>query len=325
MKIAYCRPEYNGVFYHRLQIPFVNLSNDSSYQIDEINAFMSVQHALRYDVIVINRYWYQHGLICEAKRKGVKLVVDIDDFWHLPGSHQFFKSPDKPKLIQYTLESLRIADVVWSSTGRLAEKVKKHNKNVKLIPNAIDFSQPQFQIKKLDKPEGFVFGWSGGSCHEKDLEILREPLKHIDNCSTMMCGYQESDLWQRMENVFSSGRPHYYRVPATDIYSYAGYYNMMDCALAPLVDDDFNRCKSNLKFLEAAAFKLPIICSDISTYNDSNIRCKPNEWLKTMNYIKDNPAYAEDQGNHNHEMVKRMYEIGVVNEYRKESLEALRK
>ena len=39
-----------------------------------------------------------------------------------------------------------------------------------------------------------------------------------------------------------------------------------DVAVAPLVDSDFNRGKSNLKFLEYAAAGLPVVASDVGPY-----------------------------------------------------------
>ena len=40
----------------------------------------------------------------------------------------------------------------------------------------------------------------------------------------------------------------------------------VNLTIAPLMDNVFNRCKSDLKFIEAGAFGLPCICQDMVTY-----------------------------------------------------------
>ena len=39
--------------------------------------------------------------------------------------------------------------------------------------------------------------------------------------------------------------------------------------VAPLMDNNFNRAKSNLKYIEACAFGIPIVCQDMCTYEEA--------------------------------------------------------
>jgi len=41
----------------------------------------------------------------------------------------------------------------------------------------------------------------------------------------------------------------------------------MDLLVAPLIDNDFNRCKSNIKWLEFSALGIPMLGQNICTYN----------------------------------------------------------
>jgi len=43
-------------------------------------------------------------------------------------------------------------------------------------------------------------------------------------------------------------------------------------AVAPLVDNNFNRAKSDLKYIEACALGIPIACQDMCTYKDAPIK-----------------------------------------------------
>ena len=58
----------------------------------------------------------------------------------------------------------------------------------------------------------------------------------------------------------------YKRVWTKDIYHYMNSYNEIDVLLVPLLDNEFNACKSELKFVEAAAMGKPVICSDVNPY-----------------------------------------------------------
>lgn len=47
--------------------------------------------------------------------------------------------------------------------------------------------------------------------------------------------------------------------------------------VAPLQDNSFNRAKSDLKYIEACAYGLPVACQDMVTYKDAEIKFKTGE------------------------------------------------
>ena len=47
--------------------------------------------------------------------------------------------------------------------------------------------------------------------------------------------------------------------------------------VAPLQDNIFNRSKSDLKYIEASAFGLPIACQDLCTYENAPIKFETGE------------------------------------------------
>jgi hypothetical protein len=47
--------------------------------------------------------------------------------------------------------------------------------------------------------------------------------------------------------------------------------------VAPLQDNSFNRAKSDLKYIEACAYGLPVACQDICTYENAEIKFKTGE------------------------------------------------
>ena len=108
------------------------------------------------------------------------------------------------------------------------------------------------------------------------------------------------------------------------IQNYALPYNLMDAALAPLCSDKFSQCKSNLKVLEAAAFSLPIICSNVEPYKEfiqQGLVLTPNgNWDGIMRSLISNPKKGIEMGKKLHEYVRENYDIKVVNKKRYESI-----
>jgi len=60
----------------------------------------------------------------------------------------------------------------------------------------------------------------------------------------------------------------------------------LDLALAPLEDNFFNACKSNLRLLEYGACGFPVICSDIRCYSGelpvTRVRNTPKDWIAAI-------------------------------------------
>lgn len=107
---------------------------------------------------------------------------------------------------------------------------------------------------------------------------------------------------------------------------YASVLDETDISLAPLVDNTFNRMKSNLKQVEVWTRKLPIICSDIPPYNVDGVNMKncilvpctgikhkdEKEWTKAMTKLLKEPNLREDLGNQLYEDFKVKYNLKNV-------------
>jgi glycosyltransferase involved in cell wall biosynthesis len=75
----------------------------------------------------------------------------------------------------------------------------------------------------------------------------------------------------------------------------------LDIAIAPLEDNLFNRCKSNLRLLEYGAMSWPVVCSDVYPYQTNNppvFRCSPNtgDWIKALTRLIDDNELRETMG-----------------------------
>jgi hypothetical protein len=64
---------------------------------------------------------------------------------------------------------------------------------------------------------------------------------------------------------------------------------------AALQDNTFNRCKSNIKLIEAGALGLPCVCPDMVTYKDASLKYKNgNEFIDCLKTVlKNQSVYAD--------------------------------
>ncbi len=130
----------------------------------------------------------------------------------------------------------------------------------------------------------------------------------------------------------------YRRVWTKPITSYANNYNLFDVALAPLVENDFNKVKSQLKVIEAGFHKKALIAQDFGSYqidiknanqygggfdetaNGILIETVKNhkDWYKAVKKLILNPELIPILGNNLYNTVKDTYSIEAVCATRRE-------
>lgn len=210
-----------------------------------------------FDVVVFNRYCnvnLQKELMRDLKAKGAYIICDLDDYWNLYRGHVLEKRWKLTRMSSRIIEAVGLADEVWVTHEHLGEYVDNINANWYVIENALDPTEEQWRPKSEYQNR---VGWAGGVTHFHDLmqvKFNREPV---------ICGYEEDPVWFKL----SQNLPAKY-VKGKTVYDYGYLYEAFDIAIAPLVDNAFNRCKSNLKILEAGIKGLPIFVQNIHPYTD---------------------------------------------------------
>ena len=135
----------------------------------------------------------------------------------------------------------------------------------------------------------------------------------------------------------------YRRVWTKPITTYASNYNLFDISMAPLMEHDFNRCKSQLKVIEAGFHKKALIAQDYGPYqidcvdlieyggkinekgNAILVETRKNhkDWYKALKKLNDNPSLVELLSNNLYETVKDKYHIDTVTHTRAEFYKTL--
>ena len=112
----------------------------------------------------------------KIKSLGITLVMDIDDYWMPTIDHPAYHILKSSKIDEFIKYNLTLSDYVITTTEIFANEVRKFNKNVIVLPNAIDPSEPQFQNKPIKNDKKLRVGWLGGSSHLNDLELIKGSL-----------------------------------------------------------------------------------------------------------------------------------------------------
>jgi glycosyltransferase involved in cell wall biosynthesis len=123
---------------------------------------------------------------------GIKTICDIDDYWLPTKEHPLHQLIVQNKIHEKILANIKGADYVTTTTEIYADEIRKYNKNVVVLPNAIDPNESQFK-EKTPECDRLRIGWLGGSSHLHDLMLLdgmTDKLSEFkDKLQYVVCGF----------------------------------------------------------------------------------------------------------------------------------------
>lgn len=144
-------------------------------------------------------------IIDHLRSLGKKLIIDVDDYWEFPVEHPQYLYFHSLKYKERTISSIQSASYVMTTNDLLAAKIKEHNLNVIVIPNAIDVEQDRFKITHINNNR-IRFGWLGGSSHLNDVQLLNDDLKVINHrykekIQMVLCGFNNSGIISEIDST----------------------------------------------------------------------------------------------------------------------------
>jgi glycosyltransferase involved in cell wall biosynthesis len=158
------------------------------------------------------------------------------------------------------------ADMVTCTTEELANEFRSINPNTVVLPNVVT---PEWYpaIPSWDKKE-IRIGWQGGASHYEDLffiqPVIVDVLKKLDNVKFVYFG----DM--RFKKIFDGcdqSKIEWHHWVSHDVYPYKLSLLNCDIGLCPLVDNEFNRSKSAIKWMEYSMVGMATIASNIPPYS----------------------------------------------------------
>ena len=130
--------------------------------------------------------------ISVLKSLGIKTICDIDDYWLPTKEHPLHQLIVQNKIHEKIIGNIKASEYVTTTTEIYADEIRKYNKNVFVLPNAIDPNEAQFK-EKTPESDRLRIGWLGGSSHLHDLMLLdgmTEKLSEFKNqIQYVVCGF----------------------------------------------------------------------------------------------------------------------------------------
>lgn len=144
----------------------------------------------KYDLIHIHKQLDRNCEIMKMiKFLEIPVIIDIDDHYKLGNDHPMSLTAKKEKWHEPIISHLKLADYVTTTTPIFAKELSKHNKNVYVLPNAINPNEKQY-IQEKKKSDKMRVGIICGSSHLKDIELLGDLVNRVnDNVQIVLCGF----------------------------------------------------------------------------------------------------------------------------------------
>ena len=242
-------------------------------QVDPV-AFVAGADTTAYTAVLVQRDVLPRTVVQPfletAARRGIRVVAEVDDdFFTVSGRARLARAEYDPDRLASIDALVRGADTVIVSTPELAEVVRPVARHVVVVPNALDPGLWTSGATEDDdeRPAGeHRVLYMGTLTHAADLELLRDVFADLATADGTpirleVIGVTEdgdADWFRRIE--VPDG--HY---PAFSRWLVA-HRARWRAGVAPLRDEEFNRAKSDLKFLEYTALGLPAVVSDRPSY-----------------------------------------------------------
>ena len=304
----------SGAEVWRFQDPSKYMARSGKFEIKMPKGDMTWEDLMWADVIVVQGLVdkLRISMIYAAQQEyGKKIVVEFDDYFKVEKDspfkmiHNIHKAPE---MIQVTM---KIADMVVTTTEYLAEKFRKLNNNVVVCPNLMDMDRWDLPTLTNDSNEIRLL-WAGSMTHLNDFKeatwALKKILKEYDNVKLITMGDP------RIKDYFEGYNIECMLGIHGDFYQKRLHGIRFDIGLAPLRDTAFNRCKSYIKPLEYGICKVPSIASDVEPYRHFEegyvLLAKTKEdWYNQLKLLIDNEKYRKELGQKMYDYVKREFDL----------------
>lgn len=202
-------------------------------------------------------------------------ITEMDDWFFDIPSYNIASNPYRPNsdYEKIIYEQLKMSDAVICSTQFISDSLKSifPSLPVYIVKNSIDFdawdaAKPNPLVKKKD---GMIrIGYTGSGNHGLDLKRVEKPLLAIldefPNVEFIVAGKMRDNTFIKHDRAYSTDN-----WTTIDKWPEAVKGWQMDIGIAPLVDSNFNRAKSNLRWLEYSALSIPTVASKVYPFENS--------------------------------------------------------
>lgn len=251
------------------------------------------------------RYIEQCKRFSNARR-----IYEVDDYIIDPPKKNDHARNMPGNMRELVSKAISLCDRVVASTEPLADALSSMHQDIRVVPNMLAaelWAGLSCQRQTSARPR---VGWAGGTSHRGDLELMLDVVKTLANEVDWVFFGMCPDALLPYVKEFHPG-------VSFTLYPRKLASLNLDLALAPLEQNLFNDCKSNLRLLEYGACGFPVICTDTKAYAGylPCTRVRDNstaQWLEAIRMHLSDPLASYRQGDALREAVLRDY---VLNDH----------
>jgi glycosyltransferase involved in cell wall biosynthesis len=278
-----------------------------------INRLKILGEIERYDLIIIHCEVFPYLPAIFEKyisRQKIAYIYDYDDAIF----HQYDQHPNK--LIRRLLHD-KIRQVISGAFGviagseYLADYARKVNKNVVVLPTAIDLNRYSLPEEKRIPKKNFTIGWIGSPSTAMYLQTIAPALRHF-------CQEHNAKLV-----LVGSGKIELPGIPL-EIRSWSEQTEVeemmqFDVGIMPLSDSPWERGKCAFKLIQYMSCGLPVIaspiganCAVVEQGVNGFLANSTEDWVKALTALQGDLALRERMGKAGRLKVEAQYCIQVT-------------
>lgn len=225
------------------------------------------------DLFIVERLWRLHmsseelfKFLFFIQSQNKRLIYEIDDDL-LDLSSITVEQKNRVRLLaQY-------ANCVTVSTTYLQERMSRFNQNIFIIPNYLSLKVIQDMEINEKRNQKVTIGYMGTFSHQADFQMVKLPLLQLLTKFPKKVRFEflgavgDIGVLSKFENVYVH--------TLTGHSNYEGFWSWIkkdiqwDIGIAPLKENEFTICKSDIKFLDYANMGCCGIFSNHSAYRDT--------------------------------------------------------
>lgn len=263
--VQFVIPAYDACAYYRLQQAMFNSMVNRDLSFTGTHAITTAHFYVGQQVTYLQRVLtatYFKSLLAFKEQSKSRIVIDYDDLlWRKDAMPRYNHAlqPEHADKYQAALKEWlpQVADAVTCSTEYLAQELRKYHDNVVVIPNML--SKQIWDFDRRERPQGVRLFYAGSPTHYSNQLHL------YGDWQVSLANYAKKAGIDVM-----GSRPWF--LPDAPVETWCGLTEYprrfrdatgtMPIVLAPLDANDFNRAKSDLKYLECAAVSRVCLVSD---------------------------------------------------------------
>lgn len=276
--------QQEGLAQGKASLSLLNLSEVAQYQPDSL--------------IIQRRYApaFQHWIERVGQLPGVFKVFELDDYiLNLPMKH-YNRANFRQEVSGHLRKSLSYFDRFVVSTPSLAEALGAFHPDIQVVLNRLPVNWWGNLHSLRNQGRKPRVGWAGGSSHQGDLEMIADVVKALAN----------EVEWVFMGMCPEKLRPYVHEQHSgvdISLYPAALAALNLDLAIAPVEDNIFNHCKSNLRLMEYGACGVPVVCSDVECYRNTvlstsvtRVKNRYKDWIDAIRMHLSEHEHSERVG-----------------------------